>query len=108
VRDHDAGEGGVVEQRFEPRDAGEVEVVGGLVEEQNVGWVTMASAMARRLRQPPESVAASASREGKPVRPEVSWSRPSRSDSAMAARVRAAVRTSRTVRPGAKADSCLT
>jgi hypothetical protein len=37
VRDHDAGEGGLVEQGFKPGDAGEVEVVGGLVEEKNVG-----------------------------------------------------------------------
>ncbi len=37
VRDHDAGEGGGLEGLFEPRDAGEVKVVGGLVEEEDVG-----------------------------------------------------------------------
>ena len=37
VADDDAGEGGVGEELFEPGDAFEIEVVGGLVEEEQVG-----------------------------------------------------------------------
>ena len=36
VADHDAGERRVQKQRFEPLDSGEIEMVGGLVEQQNV------------------------------------------------------------------------
>ncbi len=37
VGDDDAGEVGLLEKLFEPLDSGEVEVVGGFVEEKNVG-----------------------------------------------------------------------
>ena len=37
MADDDAGEGGGGEEFFEPLDAGQVEVVGGLVEEEDVG-----------------------------------------------------------------------
>ena len=98
-----------VEQVFEPRDAGEVEVVGGLVEQQDVGCVTMASAMARRLRQPPErrrglGGRATGSRCGRRFRAGGLRAR----RQARPARSMAASRTSRTVMPGAKVDSCLT
>ena len=37
VADHDAGEGGGGEELFEPLDAFEIQVVGGLIEEEHVG-----------------------------------------------------------------------
>ena len=44
---------------FEPLDAREIEMVSGLVQKQNVGIATSASASASRLRHPPDSAAAS-------------------------------------------------
>ena len=37
VADDHAGEGGVLQQRFEPFNSGEIEMVGRLVQQQNIG-----------------------------------------------------------------------
>ena len=91
--DHDKGERGRLQQAFQPLDTFDVEMVRRFVQQQHVGLVTSASAMASRLRQPPLSVAASAVKgtpgapaSAKPARPSVSRSRCSCSFSGTAAR----------------------
>src|SRR6266436_2824994 len=72
------------------------------------GFCTSASTIAKRLRQPPESVAASASRSVKPARPKISAMRVSRSLSETFAWSSALSITERIVSPGANSDICNT
>ena len=44
VADHHAGEGRVLQNAFQPLDPGEVQMVGGFVEEKNVGLLDQARA----------------------------------------------------------------
>jgi len=69
------------------------------------GACTKASAIASRLRQPPESVAARVSRSAKPARPSVSAKREARSASGTAERSRAFSMTERIVTPGPNSES---
>ena len=64
VGDGDDGAGVVLEEALEPRHRLGVEVVGGLVEQQQVGLASSSRHSATRRRSPPESVATSASPGG--------------------------------------------
>jgi hypothetical protein len=98
VADHHAGERRVLQKRFQPLNSGKVQVIGGLVEQQNFG----------RLRQPPDSAAVGVSRSVKPARPRGSAMRDARSFSGTSARSRAAAITDRTVAPCANSEFCAT
>jgi hypothetical protein len=56
VADHDQRAGIALEPGFEPDQGIEVEVVGGFVEQQQVGGHISARASCRRMRQPPEKL----------------------------------------------------
>jgi hypothetical protein len=106
VADGDGGEGGTAQQFFKPLDAGQVEVVGGLVEQHHLrlddhgfgDGQPLAPAAGERGRLLIEVGKTGAAGEFA--------QRPSRSDSLTWAADRAFSSTWRMVRPAAKRESC--
>ena len=102
VADDYAGERRVQQQAFEPLDAGEVQMIRGLVKKENVWFAHKSFGDGETLcASPPERVPASTSRSVKPARPKISAVRARRSLSGALSWSRALLITERIVSPGA-------
>ena len=100
VADDHAGEGRALKQVFEPGDSREIEMVGGLVEQQNVGMLHQSFGDGQTLAPASGEFVAWASKSSKPARPRVSAKRAPRSVPVTAARSNAPSMTVRMVSSG--------